>query len=205
MTAEPTRRPTGRKLPVRALLLGLLVLAALVVGALLLFGGDDDEQGSGGDVAQRIRDGRVLLGPREAPFAMRYPETWSLLRAQQLGEGDPPPLAGLRRDDRSGVLTVSVRGPVRGGIASLRRRLPGELRDRFPDFRLVTSRIIEVAGGRALYTSWVRTRSGRVQSNLVVPQGNRASYSVDAVLRGDAEVAAREVGAMLRTFDIVQR
>lgn len=188
-----------------ALLIGLAVVAALVVGGILIFGGGDDddeaETPSSAQVAEELRNGRVLLGPRQAPFAMRYTNDWALLSREQLREGDPPPVTGLRRKDRSGILTVSIRGPVRGGINSLQQRLPDELRERFPDFRLVTMRRIDVAAGPALYTSWVRTQSGRVQSNLVVPVGNERSFSVDSVLNANARDAAAEVGAMFRTFD----
>ena len=188
------------------LLLGLAVIAALVVGGILIFGGGDDDEdvadeATNQQVAEELRNGRVLLGPRQAPFAMRYTNDWALLTREQLSQGDPPPVTGLRRKDRSGILTVSIRGPVRGGINNLQERLPDELRERFPDFRLVTMRRIRVAAGPALYTSWVRTRSGRVQSNLVIPVGNERSFSVDSVLNANAKDAAREVGAMFRTFD----
>jgi hypothetical protein len=196
-----------RRLSLVTLLVGLVVVAAIVVGAILLFGGGDDDGGeeraapSNERVAEELRNGRVLLGPRQAPFAMRYTNDWTLLSRQQLAQGDPPSVTGLRRKDRTGVLTVSIRGPVRGGIGRLEQRLPDELRERFPDFRLVTIRRLRVAAGPALYTSWIRTQSGRVQSNLVVPVGSERSFSVDSVLNANARDAAAEVGAMFRTFD----
>ena len=196
-----------RRLSPLALILGVAAVAILVIGGyFIFFSGDDDEDKaeeapSNAQVAEELRNGRVLLGPRQAPFAMRYTNDWGPLAREQLQEGDPPPVTGLRRKDRSGIVTVSIRGPVRGGINSLQQRLPDELRERFPDFRLVTMRRINVAAGPALYTSWVRTKSGRVQSNLVVPVGNQRSFSVDSVLNADAKDAAAEVGAMMRTFD----
>jgi hypothetical protein len=111
------------------------------------------------------------------------------------------PLAGLRRRDRSASIIISLGGPIEGGISSLERRLPRELERRFPDFRLQAIRRINVAAGPALYTSWVRSRSGQIQTNLVVPEGNKYSFSVDAVINPGANSASAEAGGMLRTFD----
>jgi hypothetical protein len=193
----------------RNVLVAIVALAAVVVILVVtgVIGGDDDSDKSasatpdGQQIAEEVANGRVLAGPKQAPFAMRHTDHWELLSAQQLQASDPPPLAGLRRKDRSAVLTVSVRGPVRGGISSLAERLPDELKQRFADFRLQSSRRIQVAGGPALYTSWIRTESGRVQSNLVVPVSNQRSFSVDVVLNPGAKDAAVETGLMLRTFD----
>ena len=95
-----------------------------------------------------------------------------------------------------------MREPIRGGIASLRRTLPADLEQRFPDFRLVAIRQVRVAAGPALYTSFVREESGQIQTMLVVPQAGRRSYQVDAVIRSEAQDTAAQVGVMLGTFDL---
>jgi len=189
---------------VRRLIVTFGVACALGLGGCGGGDGDDNAQAlpSAEDVARSLREGDVLLGPREAPFAMRYPDSWRPLPQRRLRQADPPPIAGLERRDGTGIITVAVRGPVRGGIRSLVGRLPAELRRRYADFELQEQREVRVAAGRALYTSWVRSRSGIVQSNLVVPVSNRRSYSVDGVLRGGASRTARETGTMLRTFDL---
>ena len=64
---------------------------------------------------------------------------------------------------------------------------------------------MRVAAGPALYASFVRERSGQIHSMLVVPEGRRRSYQVDAAIRPEAQDAAAEVGAMLKTFDIAGR
>ena len=179
-----------------------VVVVLLVTGVI---GGDDDDQAkppTAEELVAELREGKVLVGPSQAPFAMRYTNDWTALSAEQLREaGDAPPLTGLRRTDGSGVLSVTLRGPIKGGIASLESRLPAELARRFDDFQLQTIRRIEVAAGPALYTSWTRTESGRVQSQLVVPVSNKRSFSVDVVLGSEAKDAAAEVGGMFRTFD----
>ena len=190
------------------ILAAVAAVAALVVILLVtgVIGGDDDggssEVPTSEELVKELREGKILVGPSQAPFAMRYTNDWSLLEAEQLRTaGNTPPIAGLRRADSSGVLTVTLRGPIKGGIGSLEQRLPDELARRFDDFRLQTIRRIDVAAGEALFTSWTRTRSGRVQSQLVVPVSNKRSFSVDVVLAADARDAAAEVGSMFRTFD----
>ena len=212
---KPPAQPEsgGSNLP--KILIAVVAVAAIVAILFLtgVIGGDDDDDG-GGDAAgtkaptaeqlvKELREGKVLIGPSEAPFAMRYTNDWTLLTGEQLrtAGNDTPPAAGLRRNDRSGVLTVTIRGPVKGGIGSLEKRLPDELAARFDDFKLQTIRRINVAGGPALYTSWTRSKTGRVQSQLVVPVSNKRSYSVDVVLAANAKDAAAETGAMFRTFD----
>ena len=179
-----------------------LVVVLLVTGVV---GGDDADAPkapSPDQVAQELRGGKILAGTPRAPFSMRYTDDWVLLPASELRSGrGTAPLAGLRRKDRSGVATVTLRGPVQGGIGSLEKRLPAELAQRFDDFRLQTIRRLDVAAGPALYTSWTRSQTGRVQSQLVVPVSNRRSFTVDVVLNAGAQDAAAEIGVMLRTFD----
>jgi hypothetical protein len=204
VSGEPKAGPRRRG-PRPSRLAGiLLAVAAFAVAAMLILGGDDggQEERSAEELERALVAGGVLRGPPDSRFALRHTDDWDPLTREELAEGDPPPLAGVRRRDGSGVVTVSERGAVRGGIDRLRRTLPGELEARFDDMRLVGIRFVEVAAGRALYTSWVREQTGRVQTNLVVPDGNRRSFSVDAVIRGDAAAASQEVGAMLRSFAI---
>jgi hypothetical protein len=195
------------------ILVAVVLVVAIVLGVYFLFIKDDDDGGSVDQqrqspqsLSEDLRDGRILAGPEQAPFAMRYTDDWETVAADDLEtEGDAQPLAGIKRKDGTGVMTVTLGGPVKGGINTLRASLPGELEKRFDDFRLVAIRPVEIAAGRALYTSWVREETGRVQTNLVVPDGNRRSFAVDAVIKGGAQETAQEVGAIFRTFSIVKR
>ena len=199
-----------RRIPLSARLpLAVLLVAVVAAAAVLLLrgggGGGEAREGGGGDARREVARGLTLSGPPDAPFALQHPESWQPLESQRLAQADPPPVAGIRREDDTGVLTVSVRGPVRGGIDRLEEMLPRELEQRVEGFRLVTARRLQVAAGPALYVAWSGEGSDRLQSTLVVPDGNRRSFSVDAVVRGDARPTAQEVGAMLRTFSLPGR
>jgi hypothetical protein len=164
-----------------------------------------DDTPSRQEILADLREGGTLTGPPSAPFSLRHTDDWTPLPREQLEGREPEPLAGLRRRDNSGALTVTEGGPVEGGIARLRRTLPATLRERFDDFRLVAIRRVRVQAGPALYTSFVRQRTNEIQTVLVVPDGNRRSFQVDAVIRGAAADTAAEVGVMLGTFDIAGR
>ena len=205
MADAPARAPRSN-LP--KILIALAAVAALVVILLVtgvIGGGDDDEAAeppTTEEVAAELREGLVLAGPREAPFAIRYTNDWVPLERGALERGgDEAPIAGLERKDGTGVITIALRGPIRGGIGSVEERLPGELASRIPDFELATNERITVPAGPALYTSWRRRETGRLQSQLVVPVSNKSSFTVSVVLEPDATEAAAESGVMLRTFD----
>ena len=207
--AAPSRG--GSNLP--KVLIAVAAVAALVVILLVsgVIGGDDDDGGgkaadeavpTADQVAQELRDGKILTGSRQAPFAMRFTDDWVQVEPADLRKpDDDPPIAGLRRSDGSGLLTVTMRGPIRGGIGTVEKELPAELKRRIPDIELQSVRRIQVAAGPALYASWTRKKSGAVQSQLVVPVSNKRSFTVDVLLQPGAKDAPVEVGAMLRTFD----
>jgi hypothetical protein len=156
-------------------------------------------------IERELRAGDVLNGPAETPFALRHPDSWEALPEHEIPEGEPEPVAGLRRDDSSGLLTVSVRGPLPGGIAAREKTLRTELEQRLDDVRVTAVRRVRVAAGPALYASFVREDSGQIQTMLLVPEGNRRTYQLDAAVRPVAQDAAAELGAMLRTFDVAGR
>lgn len=208
---RPRRPPAGAKRSGRVP--GLIVLVVAVgAGVLLLFSGRDDRSTSARQKPQSpaslrrdLAGGPVLSGPAEAPFDLRYTTDWVPIGPAALAQTDEPPLAGIRREDGTGVMTVSVRAPVRGGVDALRRTLPGTLRARFPDVKILAVRPVRVVAGRALYSAFRRGASGRVQSSLLVPRGSRLTYSLDAVVDGDARETAQEVGAIFRTFSVARR
>ena len=153
-------------------------------------------------IDRELREGEVLAGPEDTPFRLRHPDEWVEVEKHQLPQSDPSPLAGLRRTNNSALLTVSVDGPVEGGLARLeretRRRGDGD------DLRLRSVRRVRVAAGPALYASYTREAEGQIQIALIVPDADR-SYRVDAVVRAEAKDAAAQLGAMLRTFDVAGR
>jgi hypothetical protein len=189
---------------------GVAILIVAVGLGLVLMGREDAPEPevrkaqSRATIERELRDGEVLEGPDQAAFAMRFTDDWTRIDGTTLGEQEAQPVAGLRRKDNSGLLTVSVRGPVRGGIKELRRTLAADLEQRFDDFRLVAIRPVQVKAGRALYASFVREKTGQIQTMLVVSDGNRRSFQVDAAIRGEARDTAAQVGAMLATFDLAR-
>jgi hypothetical protein len=97
-------------------------------------------------------------------------------------------------------MLLTVRGQLERDLDELGGKLVARLRTEMPDFDLVTSKIIEVPAGRALYTSWVRQEDGRVQANLTVPVADM-TYTLDATLPTGATEVARDVGAIMASFD----
>lgn len=208
----PPAGPSRGRSNLPKVLVAVAAVAALVVILLVsgVVGGSDDDDGKAADetvptadqVAQELRDGKILTGSRQAPFAMRFTDDWVQVAPADLRTSDDdPPIAGLRRSDGSGLLTVTLRGPIRGGIGTVEKELPAELERRIPDIQLQRVRRIQVAAGPALYALWTRKKTGAVQSQLIVPVSNRRSFTVDVLLQPGAKDAPVEVGAMLRTFD----
>jgi len=188
-----------------------IVLVAAALGFTLM-GREDDrapeptvrKAASRAEVERQLREGKVLSGPEETPFRLRYPDDWVEVETHQLPRTEPPPLAGLRRTNNAALLTVSVAGPVEGDLDRLAR----ETRSQFEngdDLRLRDIRKVRVAAGPALYASFTREKSDQIQTALIVPSGSERSYRVDAAVRPEAQDAAAQVGAMLRTFDIADR
>ena len=153
-------------------------------------------------IERQLREGEILSGEADTPFRLRHPDDWVEIEKHQLPQSEPSPLAGLRRTNNAALLTVAVAGPVEGGLERLERDTRGG--DVPEGLRLRTVRRVRVAAGPALYAQYTREENGQIQTALVVPDGDR-SYRVDAVVRPEAEDAAAQLGAMLRTFDVAGR
>lgn len=179
-----------------SLLGGTVVLAAVAVVALLVASGDDDAKGTntaGVPAAQRAS------GPMP-DFELKFPSAWRRLAAEEAkGRGEGPRLV-IARKDKAGMLSMAIRGPIRQSLASLKADLEARLKKQFPQMRSFESQRVTVPAGPGLHTTFVDGRTGRVQTNLVIPAG-KLSYVLDAVVRGDSRAAAREVGLMFSAFD----
>lgn len=140
-------------------------------------------------------------GPAETPYVFRYPPGWRKVQDRSLQKVDPPPAFAVRRTDHRGLVTLTVRGPLDGGLEELQGDFVEALSRRFADFELVTSRLLDVAGRQGLYTSWVVRDAERVHGSLLVPAGEH-SYALDAVVHLGATDVAREVGAILGSFTL---
>jgi hypothetical protein len=177
------------------------VLAAALPASLLLGGGDDDGKRAASAPSRAVEPAarfvRSVTGPRSAPFALSYQRGWERITARDLGDAT----VGIKRRDGRGAVTLSVGGRLDAdGLARVGAELRGELAKRFDDLSHVNSRVVDVAAGQALYTSWVREEKGVVQSSLVVPDGGR-TYLLDAMVIGTAGDVATEVGTIFQAFD----
>lgn len=189
---------------------GIAIVLATAAFGFSLMGRDDppppkvSKAPSRATIERELREGEVLKGPADTPFTLRHPDRWEPLKETEIPEADPRPITGLRRNNSAGLLTVSVADPLEGGIAAQEKTLRADIERRVPDARVTAIRKVQVAAGPALYASFVRESNNQIQTILVVPDGDR-SYKLDAAIRPEAQDAAAELGAMLRTFDIAGR
>jgi hypothetical protein len=192
MTDTPPAAPavasrTRRLWPIAAVVVGLAVIAFVVLR--LLSGGDDAKDAT-----------PVLKGTQDAPFRLKYPRTWKPLNDAQLASLPGHPVAVLRRTDGRGTLVVTLRPALSSPVASLARGLKARLSKQFPDFQEIGAKVVSLHGTRALVYTFARTKTGTAQSLVVVPSGNR-SYTLNAVVPARSPDSAREVGAMIASFD----
>ncbi len=102
----------------------------------------------------------------------------------------------LQRPDRRGTVVVRRGTRLEQSPQALARGLDRRLRARLGAIRPLGTRSLDSGG--LLYT-FIRPGADTVQSVAVIP-ARRATYTLDAVVSGADEAAAREVGAMVRSF-----
>jgi len=168
------------------------IIAAVVIGVVALTGDDDSDTGGATTT--------TVTGPAGNEFTLQVPAGWTAVAADQR-EGLPgDPLVVLRRDEQKGLVVVNVQpGKVKNfdtQVKTLDRRLEKAI----PDFQKVGARIVEVKAGKALLYSYARRERGTAHTLLVVPAGDR-SYSVNGAVPAGEDDAAREMGAILLSFD----
>jgi hypothetical protein len=193
-----SRPPAGLALAGGALaVLAILAIAFVVVARPF-------KQADTAGLKKRPGRAQAITGPPATPFELRYPAGWRKISKGEIQkEGGDATVAGIRRADGRGVVTVSVRGPLASPLDEMRESFANELAERFPDFELVTSTEVQVDAGTGMYTSWLRREEDRVQGNLTVPVGTR-TYALDASLPTGATDVAREIGAILGSFTVRQ-
>jgi hypothetical protein len=166
----------------------LLAAAAVVLSASVLRGEDRAASSS-----------PTLMGPATAPFGIDYPSTWQPVGDSQRVQLPGQPLAVLRRKDGRGTVVVTKRPPVTTPLDELPAGLEAKLSKRFPDFREVGAKVVNLGDARALVYTFARTRTGTAQSLVVVPSGDH-SFTLNAVVPPHSPEAAREVGAIIASF-----
>ena len=170
----------------------VLVAAAVGIAALIfvlsaVLGGDGDEEA-------------IVQGPPGHDFTLFRPDSWSEVSDEDRELIPGKPLAVLRRGEGQGLVTVNAPARPERNLDAIAAQLDKRLEKAIPDFRKVGARVVEVKAGRALLYSYARGRRATAHTLLVVPTPER-TYTVNAVVPAGAEDAAREVGAILLSFD----
>jgi hypothetical protein len=188
--SSPTRLVRGRPLRIVGL---LAIVAAVVIGVIALTGDDDSDSGGGSTT--------TVSGPADNEFTLQVPDGWTEVAADQRQAVPGEPLMVLQRDDQTGLVVVNVQqGKVKNFDAQV-RTLDRRLEKAIPDFEKVGARIVEVKAGKALLYSYARKERGTAHSLLVVPAGDK-SYSLNGAVPAGENDAAREMGAILLSFDL---
>ena len=176
--------------PLALALAGVLAVGAAVVAVLVFTGGGSDKGGGG-----------TVSGPRDSAFQIRYPDSWSPLGKDKVAGLPGHPLAVIRRTDGKGVVIVRrEQGTPPANLDKLGTDLGRQLKRRMPDLKLRSTKTVKLRSGNALFTSYIRKRTGTVQSVVVVPAG-RKTFTLNTVSRGGADDVAREIGRMILSFN----
>lgn len=194
------------------LIAALLLGAVIAIGAVTLLGGDDDTDDgqraatptAAADrevvIPESLREGSELTGPNGA-FKLRYPKSWKVVNADDLGGGNGVPLAAVRQEEGQAVLVVQEQ---QGKLAESRKEIADDLTARLKkdikDFQFVSSDNVKLPAGEALSYTFVRSKSGQVQNLVVIPKG-ATTYTLNSVVSGKAAEAATQVSDMIKTFD----
>ena len=141
---------------------------------------------------------RSFTAPGHA-FRVELPDGWNPVPAAQLSQLPSAPVAVLRRTDGRGLVTVEPSAPIHTGLAQLARSLTAQLSHRFKGFRLVGARLVHIRAGQAFAYTFVRAPAGTVQTIVVAATGGR-TWTIDAVVPGNAPVAAHDAGSIVATF-----
>jgi hypothetical protein len=184
------------------------VLAGVVItlGAVLLFGGGDDEGDNkaaapaapkaGAQADKLLKDGGELKGPKSA-YTLRYPKGWEEVRKNVPKDAL---VSMVKRSDNKATLIVQQRGKLEQDFDEVQSDLTKQLKKEIKDFKLVKANQVKIPAGDALSYTFVRTQSGRVQNLIVVPSKDK-TYTLNAVIAAKADTAAREVAAIVRSFN----
>ncbi len=189
VTATSSRHSARNSNLLRVALVAVVVAAVAAVGLSGVFDSNDPSRRS-----------PTVSGPPDAPFHIAYPKTWRALSASDAAALPGAPLAVLRRKDGRGTIVITRRAAVASSGAALARGLKRELHRRYPDFREIGAKIVSLHGRRALIYTFARTRSGTAQSSVIVPAAG-FSYGLNAVVPPRSPDSAREVGAIIASFD----
>jgi hypothetical protein len=142
-----------------------------------------------------------LTGPEGHPFTLEYPGGWSALSGKELKELQGSPLAVLRRQDGTSVVTVKKGKHSYRNLRKFDSRLTVVLKARMSDFKKGTAGQTHAREHDALFYSYARTRKHTANTILVVP-APRGSYIINSVTKAGAKGAARQAAKIGLSFDL---
>lgn len=191
------------------LIAALVVGAVVAIAAVMLLGSDDSDDGEQAAVPRAekqvpipasLREGQQLVGPNGA-FRLRYPKSWEVVNPTDLGVKGGDSLAAVRQTKGDAFLVIQEQ---QGKLADSRKKiaddLTAQLKKDIVDFQFVRADEVRLQSGNALSYTFVRSKSGQVQNLVVIPQ-SKTTYTLNSIVSGKAEKAAKEVSDMVLAFD----
>ncbi len=142
----------------------------------------------------------ILNGPKSAPFTMTYPESWRKMSDNELSKLASPPLAGVVRKDDRGQMLISRKKSVTQDLKKLARKLKPELKKRVSGFKEISSKVIKVPAGPALFYSYTAKGSDITRSIVIIPDES-GSYQINIRAKSGANDVGREVESMILSFN----
>lgn len=170
----------------------VLAVAALAIGLVAFFGArtivDDD-------------DGGGTVKADEQGFTLEYPDTWSPVSKEEVALFPGSPALVLEREGNSGLFVVRRESKAAPTKQSFGDELDKEIGDRVQDYKPGSVTTVKTAAGSAFYFSYARTEAGTANSIVVVPDGS-SSYVLESASAADDRDAAKDVAAMIKSFDL---
>jgi hypothetical protein len=139
-------------------------------------------------------------GPSDAPFTVSLPEGWEPLPSDQLTAEPGSPLAVLRQVDGSGIVVVNTQPPSSASLTALSKELQTKLKRKIPDYKFVGADTINVPAGQGISISYARTKGGTADTLAVIPANGRI-YTLNAVVPGGQDDAARQAADIINSFN----
>jgi hypothetical protein len=126
----------------------------------------------------------------ERRFGIAVPAGWTDFNV-------PGTVAAIHRTDGKATLTVRQTAPVRASGVQLVHDIGRKLRARFPDFKPVNARFVELRGGRAFVYTFAHGRTVQV---LALASARGKAYELDGVAAAGNTDAARDLATVVRSF-----
>lgn len=150
--------------------------------------------------AIRDSDSNTVRGPSGAAFSVTKPTGWESLSSDELQSLPGTPLAVMRETDGTGIVIVNSQPQTTASLPQLSKQLQSNLKTKIPDFRLLNSKLINLPAGQAIAITYVRTDKGTANTLVVVPAGGHV-YTLNAVIPAGQKRAARQVDAIINSFN----